>query len=189
MYPLVRHITGSIIRSVAVPINYCNVITMANCVARRFVDGRYITSVSILRVVVFNNRPHSMTDMPVELSINTDSRLTVQDVTKEVGAAVPESADGTCTVFVPHTTAAVTVNEGERRLLSDFETALSDLVRDDGWKHDRIDDNADAHVRAMMIGPSVTVPVNDGDLDLGTWQSILFVECDGPRTRTLRVVE
>ena len=71
---------------------------------------------------------------------------------------------------------------------SERVTALGDLVPDDGWAHDGIDDNADSHVRAMLVGPSVTVPVDDGSLQLGTWQSILFIECDGPRTRQVRVL-
>jgi len=81
----------------------------------------------------------------------------------------------------------VVVNEAESRLLDDLATALDDLVADDGWQHDQIDDNADSHVRAMLVGESVTVPVVDGDLQLGRWQSILAVECDGPRSRTVTV--
>ena len=82
----------------------------------------------------------------------------------------------------------MTVNEAESRLLGDFETALGDFVPDDGWAHDQIDDNADAHVRAMLVGPSVTLPVAEGILKLGTWQSVLLVECDGPRTRKVQVI-
>jgi len=125
--------------------------------------------------------------MATTLSISTDERLSVVDVTDQVATAVPANADGTATVFVPHTTAAVTINEGEPRLIGDIETALDGLVEDDGWAHDQIDNNADSHIRASLIGPSVTVPVTDGNLELGTWQSILFVECDGPRTRSLTV--
>ncbi|WEL21223.1 secondary thiamine-phosphate synthase enzyme YjbQ [Halorhabdus sp. BNX81] len=121
------------------------------------------------------------------LSISTDERLSVIDVTDKVENALPPNANGTATVFVPHTTAAVTINEGEPRLIGDLETALSELVDDNGWHHDQIDNNADSHIRASLIGPSETVPVSDGSLDLGTWQSILFVECDGPRTRSLEV--
>jgi len=121
-------------------------------------------------------------------TVSTDERLEVVDVTSEVQSAVPGDTDGTVTVFVEHTTAAVTVNEAESRLLGDFADALSGLVDDGGWAHDRIDDNADSHVRAAVIGPSVTVPVENGDLALGTWQSVLFVECDGPRKRAVRVV-
>jgi len=120
-------------------------------------------------------------------TVSTDSPLSVVDVTDEVRTNLPNDADGTVTVFVRHTTAAVTVNEAELRLLGDFETALSGLVDDEGWAHDDLDGNADAHVRALLIGPSVTVPVSGGDLDLGTWQSILLVECDGPRERAIDV--
>jgi secondary thiamine-phosphate synthase enzyme len=120
-------------------------------------------------------------------SVETDSRLEVRDVTDQVSDAIPPDATGTVTIFSRHTTTAIAVNEAERRLLGDFETALSDLVADEGWAHDQLDGNADSHVRAMLLGPSETVPVDAGDLQLGTWQSILLVECDGPRTRTVQV--
>lgn len=120
--------------------------------------------------------------------VATEDRLSVTDITDRVAEQIPDDADGTVTVFVEHTTAGVTVNEAEPRLLDDFESALSDLVADSGWKHDQIDDNADSHVRSLLVGPDVTIPVVDGSLQLGTWQSVLFVECDGPRRRTVRVV-
>ncbi len=121
-------------------------------------------------------------------TLGTDDRLTVVDITDRVEESIPTEADGTATVFVQHTTAGITVNEAESRLLGDFEAALGKFVPDDGWAHDEIDDNADAHVRAMLVGASETLPVENGSLALGTWQSVLFVECDGPRTRTVRVV-
>lgn len=121
------------------------------------------------------------------LSISTGARLTTVDVTDRVGDVVPDGVTGTCTAFVPHTTAGVVLQENEAGLRRDLETVLEDLVADQGWDHDRIDDNADAHLRATLLGPSATVPLSDGDLALGTWQSILFVECDGPRSRTMRV--
>lgn len=126
--------------------------------------------------------------MTGSFEVSTDRRLTVVDITEQVEELIPAGTAGTATVFVEHTTAGVTVNEGEPRLLRDFETALADLVPDSGWEHDEIDDNADSHVRSLLVGPDVTVPVADGSLQLGTWQSALFVECDGPRTRTVRVV-
>ena len=119
--------------------------------------------------------------------VTADDRLAVVDVTEEVEAAVTGDVSGTATVFVEHTTAAVTVNEAESRLLGDFEQALAGLVPDEGWAHDALDGNADSHVRAMLVGPSVTVPVRSGSLALGTWQSVLLLECDGPRTRTISV--
>lgn len=123
-----------------------------------------------------------------EFTVGTGKSQTVLDVTDEIERALPADASGTATVFVRHTTAAVTVNEAESRLLGDLETALAAAVPDSGWAHDELDGNADAHIRAMLVGPSVTVPVTDGSLALGTWQSVLLVECDGPRTRTLQVI-
>ncbi|MCY4729113.1 secondary thiamine-phosphate synthase enzyme YjbQ [Natronomonas gomsonensis] len=121
------------------------------------------------------------------LTVDTGRRLEVLDITDRVEAAVPDDADGTATVFVRHTTAGIAVNEAESRLLGDFEAFLADAVDDDAWDHDRLDGNADAHLRALLIGASETLPVSDGTLDLGTWQSVLFVECDGPRSRTVDV--
>ncbi|MFC7250791.1 secondary thiamine-phosphate synthase enzyme YjbQ [Halomicroarcula sp. GCM10025324] len=119
--------------------------------------------------------------------VSTDRRLSVVDITEKVQNAVPPDLQGTCTVFARHTTTGITVNEAESRLLDDFETALSDIVADEGWEHDSLDGNADSHVRAMLVGPSETIPVMDGDLDLGTWQSVLLVDCDGPRERAIDV--
>jgi secondary thiamine-phosphate synthase enzyme len=120
--------------------------------------------------------------------VRTDERVTTVDITDRVASAIPDDATGTCTVFVEHTTAGVSVNEAESRLLGDIERALTELVPESGWDHDEIDDNADAHLRSMLLGRDVTVPVEDGTLGLGTWQSILLVECDGPRTRRVTVV-
>ena len=120
-------------------------------------------------------------------TVDTDRRTQVLDITGRVAAALPENASGTATVFVRHTTAGVAVNEAEDRLLGDIEAFLGDVVADEGWNHDRLDGNADAHLRALVVGASETVPVADGSPDLGTWQSVLLVECDGPRTRTVAV--
>jgi secondary thiamine-phosphate synthase enzyme len=126
----------------------------------------------------------------VTLEVTTGERVEVVDVTSEVAGTVPGDVErGVCTAFVPHTTAGVIVNERESGLLADVERALERLVpREEGYDHDAVDDNADAHLRATLLGESVSVPVVGGDLALGTWQSVLFVECDGPRTRSLEVV-
>lgn len=121
-------------------------------------------------------------------TVETEDRTDVRDVTDRVADALPADADGACTVFVRHTTAGVVVNEPESRLMRDIEHAVGELIPDEGWAHDEIDDNADSHLRAMLLGGSVTVSVEDGELALGTWQSILFVECDGPRSRNVEVV-
>lgn len=122
----------------------------------------------------------------MEFDVSTDERVEVVDVTDEVAEHAPTDAT-TCTAFVPHTTAGVVVNENERRLLADLEDALARLVPEDGYDHDEIDDYADAHLRATLLGEHVTVPVEGSELGLGTWQSVLFVECDGPRTRRVVV--
>ena len=125
----------------------------------------------------------------MEIDLSTSGKVDVTDVTDRVEAVVDEAVgSGTATVFVPHTTAGVVVNEAERRLVADVEDALVDLVPDSGdYRHDEVDDNAAAHLRATILGESVVVPVEEGRLALGTWQSILFVECDGPRSRRLHV--
>jgi secondary thiamine-phosphate synthase enzyme len=123
----------------------------------------------------------------MEFTVETERRLCVVDVTDRVADAIPVDADGLCTVFVRHTTAGVCLQENERRLVDDIERFLSETVADEGWAHDELDGNADSHLRALLVGNSVTVPVTDGELDLGTWQSLLFVECDGPRTRRVSV--
>ncbi len=122
------------------------------------------------------------------ISVETNGPTAVHDVTDRIEAAIPADADGLVTVFVRHTTAGVVVNEPESRLLEDLETFLEDLVPDEGWQHDRLDGNADAHLRATLLGESVTVPVSAGELDLGRWQAVLLVECDGPRTRSIDVL-
>jgi len=122
-----------------------------------------------------------------DFTVETDAKTTVIDITDRVTEALPADADGVCTVFVSHTTAGVIVNETEQRLLGDLANALETLVPDEGWNHDALDGNADSHVRAMLVGASETVPVENGELQLGRWQSVLFVECDGPRTRTVDV--
>lgn len=118
------------------------------------------------------------------IEVSTSRRVEVVDITARVAEAVPEVDRGVCTVYVPHTTAGVVVNENESRLLGDVEDALGQLVPADGeYGHDAVDDNADAHLRSMLLGEHAAIPVRGGELALGTWQSILFVECDGPRTR------
>ncbi|MFB6310424.1 MAG: secondary thiamine-phosphate synthase enzyme YjbQ [Salinirussus sp.] len=120
-------------------------------------------------------------------TVETDERLTCVDVTDRVTSALPRGTNGAVTVFAEHTTCGVLINEAEDRLLNDFEMFLDGVVADSGWDHDDLDDNADSHLRAALIGPDVTVPVHDGELELGTWQAILLVECDGPRRRTVSV--
>jgi len=125
--------------------------------------------------------------MPIQ--VDTTDRLDIVDVTAEVEDAIPdEFENGLCTVFVKHTTAGVVVNEAEQRLLGDIESYLRELVPDEGgYAHDSLDGNADSHLRTLLLDESVSVPIKDGSLDLGTWQSVLLLDCDGPRTRSVTV--
>lgn len=122
------------------------------------------------------------------LEVETSEKTEVVDVTDRVSDSVPEDASGVCTVFVRHTTAGVVLQESETNLVGDIESYLEDVVPDGGHAHDALDGNADSHLRATLVGSDVSVPVEDGELALGTWQSVLFVEFDGPRSRSVEVV-
>ncbi len=122
------------------------------------------------------------------IDVSTKQSVAVIDITDRVTDRLPADHSGACTVFVPHTTAGITINEAESGLLADLERALERLVPEgEGYEHNAIDNNATAHLRSMLLGAEVTVPVADGRPDLGRWQSILFVESDGPRTRQVSV--
>ena len=120
------------------------------------------------------------------LSVSTSAKFEVHDITSQVAAAVRESGarDGLCTVFTPHATAAVAINENDDPNVGvDLLDALGRLIREhDGWRHDRVDDNAAAHIKAAIVGPSETIPIRDGRLALGTWQNVFLCEFDGPRS-------
>jgi secondary thiamine-phosphate synthase enzyme len=121
------------------------------------------------------------------LHVETNGQIDVVDVTERVASNVPDVETGVCTVFVNHTTAAVSINEAEPRLLDDIEQFVDDLSVPNGWEHDALDGNADAHLRSSLLGRSVSIPIRDGAFALGTWQSVLLIECDGPRERSLSV--
>lgn len=125
-----------------------------------------------------------------EVVVKTRRKCQVIDITPRVQEIVEQdgSTDGLCCVFVPHATAAVTINENaDPNIGEDLQDALAKLIPEGIWRHDRIDGNAAAHIKAAIIGPSETVPVKDGRLALGTWQSLMLVEFDGPRERRVIV--
>ena len=127
--------------------------------------------------------------MIVTLSVSTDSHQTIYDLTAQVERAVQKSAvkEGLCTVYVPHTTAGVIINENyDPDVKRDILATLARLVPVGGdYRHS--EGNSDAHVKASLVGTSVTVPIHDGRLLLGTWQGILLCEFDGPRLRNVVV--
>ncbi len=119
------------------------------------------------------------------LTIDSESFKECIEITAEVREVVRDSGvrDGICHIMVLHATAAVIVNENDDPNIGvDILTALDRAIPNHaGWLHDRVDNNAQAHIKASILGPSETVPVVDGELLLGTWQGIMVVELDGPR--------
>ena len=122
--------------------------------------------------------------------MRTRRKYEVLDLTREVAGVVARArvAEGICTVFVRHATAAIVINENaDAGVRADIIAALDKLFPEGIWEHDRVDDNGAAHVKAAFLGPSESVPVCDGRLLLGAWQGIALVECDGPRQREIVV--
>jgi secondary thiamine-phosphate synthase enzyme len=121
-----------------------------------------------------------------QLEVETRQKRQVLDITERVERALAKMGvrDGLVCVYTPHATAAITVNENaDPNIGLDLLDALERLIKDhDGWRHDRIDDNAAAHIQASIVGPSVTIPLIDGKLALGTWQNIFLCDFDGPRS-------
>ena len=128
--------------------------------------------------------------MSAELTVRTERRTQLIEITHDVQAAV-QGADGSAVlVFVPHTTAGVTLNEhADPAVARDFERALERMVGDDwGWEHvEAGEENAPSHIRAALMSPQVVVPLDGDRLALGTWQGIFFCEFDGPRSRKVLV--
>ena len=125
------------------------------------------------------------------LTITTERQSQLVDITRLVTEAVAGATGSAILVYVPHTTAGVTINEhADPMVARDFEMALERLVPEDwGWQHiEEGEENAPTHIRAALMGPSVLVPLReDGTMALGTWQGIFFCELDGPRTRSVHV--
>jgi secondary thiamine-phosphate synthase enzyme len=127
-----------------------------------------------------------------EISLKTDRKTQLVNITEQVQAALGEpNGAAAALVYVPHTTAGVTINEHADPLVAqDLENALQKVV-DDGWdwKHveDRDGPNAPSHVRASLMSTQILVPIDNGKLALGRWQGIFFCEFDGPRDRKIYV--
>jgi secondary thiamine-phosphate synthase enzyme len=127
----------------------------------------------------------------LEISVRTPEREAFVDITEQVARAaaqVTPASVGLVTVFVPHTTAGVTINEGaDPSVVRDILESLRRFVpRTAGYQHG--EGNSDAHIKASLMGSSVMVPVEQGRLRLGTWQSIYLTEFDGPRTRRVWII-
>ncbi len=123
------------------------------------------------------------------ISVKTGARTEMIDITSQVQDAVRKSdvQNGVCMLYVPHTTAAVTINEGaDPSVRSDIMMVLNQIVP---WQAEyrHLEGNSPAHIKSTLVGASELVGIEDGSLVMGTWQAIFFCEFDGPRNRKLHV--
>src|SRR3989338_2259178 len=124
------------------------------------------------------------------MSVSTSKRQEMVDITAKVSSIVKRSdvKEGMCNVYAMHATAAIVINENaDPNICLDTIDALNKLVEKGIWRHDKLDGNADAHIKATILGPSETIPVKDAKLQLGRWQGIMRFELDGPRKRDVVV--
>ena len=122
--------------------------------------------------------------MQGEITISSTKREELIDITSKVKDIVKESKikQGICTLYTPHATGAIIINENaDPNICDDILEALKNLIPAGKWRHDQIDNNADAHIKSSIIGCSRTIPIKNGDLQLGTWQAAMFMDLDGPR--------
>ena len=126
----------------------------------------------------------------VSMELKTNNRIELIDITDMVQKAVKYSSveDGICVISTRHTTTSIIVNENESGLCSDILNLLERFIPDDvDYFHNRIDNNADAHLKAVLLGSSESIPILGGKLLFGTWQSVFFAEFDGPRSRSFEI--
>ena len=124
------------------------------------------------------------------ISISTSKRQELIDITSKVGAIVKKSRvkEGLCTVFAMHATAAIIINENaDPNICLDLIDSLNELIPKGKWRHDKLDGNADAHIKSSILGPSETIPIKHSQLQLGTWQAVMLADFDGPRNRKIIV--
>jgi secondary thiamine-phosphate synthase enzyme len=121
-----------------------------------------------------------------EISLSTRKRLDLMDITEHVSSFVDECKieSGICLINSPHSTSAIIVNENEAGLKEDIlRKVREEFFQGRGWQHDRVDNNAVAHLGSVFLGHSKMFPIKNGRLERGTWQNIFFLELDGPRSR------
>ena len=124
------------------------------------------------------------------LTIRTNFRKEFKDITGEIEAIVQKEnlAEAVLHIFVPHTTAGITLNEGvDSSVLTDMENFLSHLVPKSGFRYNHAEGNSDAHILTTLVGSSLTLFITNGKILLGTWQKIFLAEFDGPRTRKVYI--
>ena len=124
------------------------------------------------------------------ISISTSKRQELIDITSKVEAVVKKSKvkEGLCTVFAMHATAAIIINENaDPNICLDLIDSLNEIIPKGKWRHDKLDGNADAHIKSSILGPSETIPIKNNQLQLGTWQAVMLADFDGPRNREIIV--
>jgi len=127
----------------------------------------------------------------MEFTVKTKKREEIIDITKQTEKLVNENANETskaCLVYVPHATCAIIINENyDEAVCRDILNFLKKQIPQGIWEHDKIDNNADAHIKSSIIGPSQLIPIENKKLQLGRWQNIALAEFDGPRERKIIV--
>ncbi len=124
------------------------------------------------------------------LELETSKRVQIIDITRNIDAALAESGlrKGLANIYSKHSTSAIFINENESGLLEDYQNLIESLIpTGNNYKHNRIDNNADSHLRSFIIGNNETIPFENGSMDLGTWQSVFFLDMDGPRNRRITI--
>ena len=123
-----------------------------------------------------------MTVKSYSLKINTNKSFEIIDITSQINNLI-DIDEGIISIFSKHSTSAIVVNENESGLLKDLEFTLDNLIDDKfSYKHDKIDNNAKSHLKSFLLSSSESLPIKNLKLDLGTWQSVFFIELDGPRS-------
>lgn len=121
----------------------------------------------------------------MRIPITTRESRELTDITDEISQHLPENGAGVAHIFVQHTTAAVTTIDSDPGIDQDFFNFLSGITPEVQWKHPHNPPHVPAHIFSSIIGPSLAIPYEDGQLQLGTWQRVVLVELDGPRERKL----
>ena len=125
-----------------------------------------------------------------EITISTSKKQQIIDITDKVKAVIKNSKikNGICQVYTPHATAAIIINENyDPNVCTDILNALNKLIPQGIWLHDQVDNNAAAHIKSSIIGPSELIPVKNSELQLGKWQDIMLCDFDGPRKRKIYI--
>ena len=124
----------------------------------------------------------------MEFTIRSKKREEIIDITEQVESIVEKRKGQACLVYVPHATCAIIVNENyDDAVCRDIIKWLKKQVPEGIWEHDKIDSNADAHIKASIIGPGQMIPIENGKMQLGRWQNIALAEFDGPKERKIIV--